>query len=78
MENKKAKVSKPTTNLFALGLLTMFIFIILKLAHIIPWHWVWITAPFWMSIVLVMFISLVKSIVNDIKIWNKQRKSKDE
>lgn len=73
MERKKEKPNKTSVNLFAIGLLTMFVFIIFKLAHILPWHWVWITAPFWMSIVLVMFVSLFKSVINDIKIWNKNR-----
>ena len=73
MEKQKTRASKSTTNLFAVGLLTMFIFIILKLAHILPWHWVWVTAPFWMSIGLVMFVSLAKSIVHDVQIWNRER-----
>jgi len=72
----KEKTNKTTTNLFALGLLVMFVLIILRLAHIIPWHWVWITSPFWGTIVLVMFISLAKSVVNDIKLWKKDRSLK--
>lgn len=72
----KEETNKTTTNLFALGLLVMFVLIILKLAHIIPWHWVWITSPFWGTIALAMLISLAKSVVNDIKLWKKGRRTK--
>ena len=76
MENKKEKLNRTTVDLFAFGILLMFVFIILKLAHILPLDWVWITAPFWMSIVLAMAASLFKSIINDIKVWEQNRKRK--
>ena len=72
MEKKKYKPNKTNVNIFSLGLIVMFVFIILRLAHIIMWHWVWITAPFWGAIVLVMFISLIINIINDIKIWKQK------
>jgi len=72
MNDKKIKPIKTSTKIFALGILTTIVLIILKLVHIISWDWLWITAPFWGFIVLLIFISLIKSIINDIKVWKRK------
>jgi len=69
--NKEVKKKKSTlySNILAIGILVLIVFILLRLANVIMWHWLWVTSPFWGSIVFVMFLSLIKSIVKDFKIW---------
>ena len=31
-------------------------FIVLKLTHVIAWSWVWVLAPFWLPLALVLFV----------------------
>jgi hypothetical protein len=40
----------------ALGLLGVA-FVVLKLAHVIDWPWIWVLAPFWAGLVLVVIIA---------------------
>ena len=40
------------------GLLTI-VFIILKLCKIINWSWLWVLAPIWLPIAIVIIISLI-------------------
>lgn len=35
------------------------VFIVLKLCGIIHWSWLWVLAPLWMPIVIVLFILLI-------------------
>ena len=46
-----------------LGLLTI-VFIALKLTHVINWSWVWVLAPLWGEIVLVIIILILYILVN--------------
>lgn len=35
------------------------LFVILKFANILPWHWVWVLSPFWITFclyIVVMFL----------------------
>ncbi len=43
------------------GLLTI-LFVGLKLAGFIDWSWVWVLAPFWISILLAVFVLLLLAI----------------
>lgn len=43
------------------GLLTI-LFVGLKLAGFIDWSWVWVLAPFWISILLAVFAVLLLAI----------------
>ncbi len=43
------------------GLLTI-LFVGLKLAGFIDWSWVWVLAPFWISILLAVFALLLLAI----------------
>jgi len=40
-------------------------FVVLKLTHVIDWSWLWVTAPFWGSIILVVLFLLVVFIFLD-------------
>jgi hypothetical protein len=35
------------------------VFITLKLCHIIDWSWLWVLAPFWIPVSLVICIGLI-------------------
>ena len=48
------------------GLLTIA-FIVLKLVGVIDWSWVWVLAPAWISVALVVIILLVALLVYCIK-----------
>lgn len=43
------------------------VFIVLKLCHIINWSWLWVLAPTWISLGLVLLILLIVFIVILIK-----------
>ena len=45
-----------------LGFLTL-IFITLKLCHIIDWSWVWVLAPLWIPLSVVLAIAIVVFVV---------------
>jgi hypothetical protein len=53
--NQKQKQSGGITFAGALGLL----FIGLKLGHVIDWPWVWVLAPFWAGLALVVALIVV-------------------
>lgn len=38
-------------------------FVILKLCHVIDWHWAWVTAPFWVPVAVVLMILLTLAIL---------------
>ena len=71
MKGKNEKPIKTSTKLFALGILTTIVFVILKLVHVIAWSWLWVIAPLWILIILFIFASLITGIINDIKTWRK-------
>lgn len=39
------------------------VFIVLKLVGVISWSWVWVLAPLWISLALVVIIAIVVGIV---------------
>ena len=45
------------------GLLTIA-FIVLKLCGVISWSWLWVLAPMWISIALVLLIVIIALIIN--------------
>ena len=45
-----------------LGFLTL-IFITLKLCHVIDWSWVWVLAPLWIPLSIVLAIAIIVFVV---------------
>lgn len=45
------------------GLLTIA-FIVLKLCKVINWSWLWVFAPLWIPIVIVIIASVILSIIH--------------
>ena len=39
------------------------VFIILKLTGVISWSWLWVLAPFWIPLALVVFILIIVAII---------------
>lgn len=50
------------------------VFITLKLCHVITWSWVWVLAPFWAPLLLVLVIMSIALITS----FLKERKLKKE
>lgn len=46
-----------------LGSLLGVVFIVLKLCKIISWSWVWVLSPFWISVILIIVLSVIKVIL---------------
>ena len=38
-------------------------FVVLKLLHVIEWSWIWILAPFWIPVALVLAFAIITLIV---------------
>lgn len=38
-------------------------FVILKLCGVIDWHWAWVTAPFWVPVVIFLVVLVVVLVV---------------
>ena len=37
----------------------LLIFIVLKLLHVINWPWIWVLSPLWISLILIVVITIV-------------------
>lgn len=62
MSDKEVTYKYPST-LSILGI----VFIVLKLTGVINWSWWWVTAPFWIPIVLVIIVLLITGLILVIK-----------
>ena len=45
------------------GSLLAIVFIVLKLCHVISWAWIWILAPIWIPLVLVVGFILTVAVL---------------
>lgn len=54
-----------------LGLLSVLgiVFVVLKLAGVIDWSWIWVLCPFWIGIALSIILYMVIKIAMKIVIW---------
>lgn len=55
--------SKKSVGLGILDVLEI-VFIVLKLVGVIDWSWVWVLAPIWASLVLVVIVSIVLAVID--------------
>lgn len=58
---------KTSTQSFPLGIILFLIFMTLKLCGVITWSWIWVTAPIWAPILIVLTIFAVVGLVVLIK-----------
>ena len=65
---KYEKESYGISATFALQL----IFLVLKLAHLVNWKWVWVLAPTWISVIISCAIVFVVAIVMIIKSYKEK------
>lgn len=61
MEDKEKK-SPPVLQIGFVDIL-FFVFLILKLCGVIDWPWVWVLAPLWIPLVLVVLLFIVLGII---------------
>lgn len=59
MENKTVHTSSG----IGLGTLLTIVFVILKLVGVIAWSWIWVLAPLWISVALVVLFIIVSFII---------------
>jgi hypothetical protein len=62
MKNEKA-----SSNGIGIGGILFVIFLILKLTNNITWSWVWVTAPIWIPLSLVLFGLLLLGLASYLK-----------
>lgn len=62
-----SNVKTSTVNSFPLGIILFLIFMTLKLCGVITWSWIWVTAPIWAPILIVLTIFAVVGLVVLIK-----------
>ena len=68
MEEKKTVVTSGSSLATVLGV----VFLVLKLVGVIDWPWVWVLAPFWIPIALVVvFVIFWLLVVGIIAIFNR-------
>jgi hypothetical protein len=46
-----------------LGTVLTIIFVVLKLVGVIDWAWVWVLAPFWISVAISLVFSLIALLI---------------
>lgn len=52
MSNTEQATTIETTESGLFGMILFFVFLVLKLTHVIDWSWWWITAPLWGGFVI--------------------------
>ena len=52
------------------------VFIVMKLANVIDWHWLVVLSPFWGVVLLYLFIYIICRIGLWITLWLIQRKKR--
>lgn len=57
---------KRNDNVYAMGFadVLLIVFIVLKLVGVIDWSWVWVLAPFWIPILIVIFLTIAIKLLN--------------
>lgn len=72
-------VEKSGTGIGFAGVL-FIVFLILKLCNVIHWSWVWVTAPLWITVGIVIIICVIVGIINGIERhkMNKLLKKKEK
>lgn len=58
-----SKVSVNGAPSIGLGTLLFLVFLVLKLTNVITWSWWWITAPLWISWLLVLGVIIIAIII---------------
>lgn len=46
-----------------LGTVLTIIFVVLKLVGVIDWSWVWVLAPFWITVAISLVFSLIALLI---------------
>jgi len=70
MKTKQVKQTA-TSRLTVLAILTAIVFVILRVANIIDWQWVWVLGPLWIGFGIAIIIPLIIGLIEDIRRWNE-------
>lgn len=66
-----------TTASWPLGTILTIIFVVLKLTHVIAWHWYWVLAPLWISAAFTIFILLLVATIFAVVLVAKNNKKRN-
>ena len=44
---------------FNFPIILTYVYMVLKLTCVIDWNWLWVISPFWISLSLLLFISII-------------------
>jgi len=58
------------TRLISLAIVTVIVFLILRLTHVLDWQWVWIFSPLWITMAFNVVFDILKGFIRAIKDWN--------
>lgn len=58
-----SNVKTSTSTSFPLGIILFLIFMTLKLCGVIAWSWIWVTAPIWAPVLIVLVIFAIVGLV---------------
>ena len=58
------------TRLISLATVTVIVFLILRLTHVLDWQWVWIFSPLWITMAFNVVFDILKGFIRAIKDWN--------
>lgn len=47
-----------------LDVVLTLIFIVLKFVGVIDWSWIWVLSPLWLTVVLIVFLAIIKTLLH--------------
>ena len=63
MYNNKPKVTVTTKGGVSFMSLLQIVFIVLKLCKVIEWSWLWVLAPTWIPLALVLIVAIIIALI---------------
>jgi hypothetical protein len=67
--NNEMKIRIDMTGIWVLAILVFITFLILKLARLVAWSWVWVFSPLWLAVALYIAIFLLLVIIMLVGRW---------
>jgi hypothetical protein len=67
--NNEMKIRIDMTGIWVLAILVFITFLVLKLARLVAWSWVWVFSPLWLAVALYIAIFLLLVIIMLVGRW---------
>jgi hypothetical protein len=67
--NNEMKIRIDMTGIWVLAILVFIAFLVLKLARLVAWSWVWVFSPLWLAVALYIAIFLLLVIIMLVGRW---------